>query len=77
MPPVIGSGDFTMLMTKLVGLVKIGYSFQFFPQRVKCDATLQGLEGVILRKNSNGTYLVQLDNGQRPQLKPWEIVEIP
>lgn len=76
MPPVIGSGDFASLMNKLVGLVKIGYAFKFFPQRCRDLSASPPGEGIILRKNENGTYQVQLDNGQRPQLKPWEIVEI-
>lgn len=77
MPPIIGSGDITMLMTKLVGLVKIGYSFKFYPQRCRCQfAGEEPVEGIILRKNENGTYQAQLDDGRRPQLKPWEVVEI-
>lgn len=79
MPPVIGPGDFVSLMDKLVGLVKIGYSFKFYPQRCRCTApdNVRGYDGIILRKNENGTYRVKLDNGLVVEtVKPWEVIEI-
>ena len=79
-PPVIGTGDFTSLMTKLVGLVKIGYSFKFYPARCHIQGQPLGVwdNGIITRKNPNGTYDVFNERAgmEFKNVKPWDIVEV-